>query len=583
MSLTGLQLQMQNVNTSTDFDLSTGTPASDGAGQGVITPLKHTTATKDSVRMEATLIPVNNVSGIQLLFSLNNKTYRATLPSTATGAALQKGKRYTYRVLFDEAEISLDGELSAWGEEPGDTIAPPPAPQSTMTFHIEGYSGKATVRYLSGTTETLTLDTDGKADLVTAHGGEQIRSLTLDALTTPVTLPIGRKVTDGQTFSLKVDATGKPLFRNEVSGYIPIGSRAEFQLINESANLSKKYKQEANLDLLSENWTPIGTESQSFTGEYDGGEYEITNLRVNMTTINVGLFGSINNNAMLRNIRLVSGEVTGGGRVGGICGLSGGNTSITNCHSGVTVASGGGTAGGICGRLSGSVTITACRNTGYVKSTATPINNNYNVGGIVGIIGGATVKIKDCDNSGTIEGYNYLGGIVGQCNASPADITACRNSGTIKNRGGDVAGGIVGINANNRSLTVTACYNTGVLNNTGINYTGGIIGRLEISGTLIACYNTGTVTSSNSNNIGLICGNNAGTITSCYWTKGSSSADKGVGNGTDSGTTAFGETAWPAASESGWGIGDGSAANKYWKELGGWNGGTPAYPRLWWE
>jgi hypothetical protein len=577
-SLAALQLGIENVNTSTTFNLVDGTPASDGAGQSNITPL-NSYASDDSVRMEATLIPMADASGVHLSFLLNNKTYRAALPSTASGSALQKGKRYTYKVLFDEAQITLKGHLSAWDEEPGDTITPIPDPYSA-TIQIVGYNGPVTVLYASGDRETLTLDAAGKADLSSVRRGEVIHSLTL--ATSPTPILVGRKVEGVLLLSLKVDGSGNPQLRDEVDGYIPIGSYAEFKLIAESANLGKKYKQENDIDLLNENWTVVGNDNTPFTGEYDGGEYEITNLKINVTTNTVGLFGQVNN-ATLRNIRLVSGVVNAGMDIGGVCGKSNGTTSITNCHSGVAVTGTDNSIGGICGAaVGGATTITSCRNTGNVKSTGA---SNVYIGGIVGYLSGTTIKIKDCDNSGEIEGYKFTGGIGGGSNATTAEITACRNSGTIKNTGGDISGGIVaGVVQSGKAVTVTACYNTGSVNYSGSNnYAGGITSGFSTGSTIIACYNTGTVTGSNVNLIALICGLNDGvTITSSYWTKGSSDATKGVANGVDN-TKEFSVSAWPTATESGWGIGDGSGANTYWKSLGGWNDGTPVYPTLWWE
>jgi hypothetical protein len=120
-SLAGLQLVIRNLNTVTSFDLSDGTPASDGSGQCRITPFTHK-ATDCSVRMEATLIPIADASGVRLSFLLNGKEYCASLPPTTTGTALLKGYRYTYKVLFYETDIILEGHLSSWHEEPGDTI-----------------------------------------------------------------------------------------------------------------------------------------------------------------------------------------------------------------------------------------------------------------------------------------------------------------------------------------------------------------------------------------------------------------------------------------------------------------------------
>ncbi|MDR1881111.1 MAG: fimbrillin family protein [Tannerellaceae bacterium] len=579
-SLAGLQLVIENVNTSTAFNLSNGTPATDGAGQGKITPLNRY-ASNDSVRMEATLIPIADASGVRLSFLLNNKAYKAALPSTTTGNALQKGKRYTYKVLFDEAEVTLEGHLSPWSEEPGDTIIPTPEPYSA-TIQIEGFTGQITVTYASDNQETFTLDAEGKAHISYDRTGEWIKSLTLGASATPIL--IGCKAGDNLLLSLKVD-NGNPQLRDAVDGYIPIGSYAEFKLIAQSANLSKKYKQKNAIDLLNENWTPIGTEASPFTGEYNGGEYDIMNLKIEGTANNVGLFGYINN-ATLRNIHLVSGTVNGVNYIGGICGVAVGNTFITNSHSGVVVV-GGGMIGGICGSANGVVTITSCRNTGNLNGarTGTPPDGTY-IGGIIGALAGTTTKIKDCDNSGEIEGYSYTGGIAGGSTATSVEVTACRNSGSIKNTGGGISGGIVGSPQTNGPIViVTACYNTGAVNHGGsVSYVGGVIGHWGTGCILTSCYNTGTVTGSNVNLIGHICGNNSGTITSCYWTKGSSTATKGVGTGTGtSDTKEFSATAWPTASESGWGIGNDSGANTYWKSLGGWNEGTPQYPTLWWE
>jgi hypothetical protein len=568
-SLAGLQLEVQNVNTLTTFDLADGTPALDGAGTSSIIPFNRY-ASDDSVRMEATLIPMADASGVHLSFLLNNKSYSAPLPPAGGSTALLKGKRYTYKVLFDEAQITLEGHLSAWDEEPGDTITPNPDPgQPAAIVQIEGYSGPVTVLYASGDQETITIDVSGKADISSTQSGEMIESLTLGASGTPIL--IGCKAENAQLISLKVDASGSPQLRDEVDGYIPIGSYAEFKMIGESANLGNKYKQENDIDLLSENWTPIGSETLPFTGEYDGGEYKITNLKIDLTTNNVGLFG-ITNSATLRNIRLVSGTVNGGRNVGGICGNATGSTSITNAHSGAAITGTNSYIGGICGYVAGTTTITSCRNTGNVKGSY--------VGGIAGYLNGTSNKIKDCDNRGDLEG-SEIGGVIGMIQTSSAtEIITCRNSGTVISTATNHIAGIVG-GAISATVSITASYNTGNVIDTKNCFSGGIVGRFSGT-TLIACYNMGLVIG-NATYTGLICGrNDGGPLTSSYWTKGSSTVTRGVAIGTDN-TNEFSATAWPAAAEQGWGTGDGSEPNTYWKSLGGWNDGTPEYPTLWWE
>jgi hypothetical protein len=74
-------------------------------------------------------------------------------------------------------------------------------------------------------------------------------------------------------------------------------------------------------------------------------------------------------------------------------------------------------------------------------------------------------------------------------------------------------------------------------------------------------------------------------VTACYWANYSGN---GIGDGSGGDAIKFSSTAWPAVgSEAGkssqWGIGDGSGSGKYWKIIGSWNNGNPAYPKLWWE
>jgi hypothetical protein len=71
----------------------------------------------------------------------------------------------------------------------------------------------------------------------------------------------------------------------------------------------------------------------------------------------------------------------------------------------------------------------------------------------------------------------------------------------------------------------------------------------------------------------------------CYWTKSaeSNTAVNGVGEpASNTEILLFGGSNWPTNTAQ-WGTGDGSGDNKYWKSLGGWNGGNPVYPKLYFE
>jgi hypothetical protein len=137
-----------------------------------------------------------------------------------------------------------------------------------------------------------------------------------------------------------------------------------------------------------------------------------------------------------------------------------------------------------------------------------------------------------------------------------------------------MAGGIFGgsMSAPSPTNTITACYNEGTI--TGLSYVGGIVGRF---GTATACYNLGTVTGGSS----IIGGD--GTVTACY---------RGGASPVNNNATEFSATAWPGPGiHQQWDEDDGTApgpdpknpVGPYWKSLGGWNGGTPIYPKLYWE
>lgn len=74
----------------------------------------------------------------------------------------------------------------------------------------------------------------------------------------------------------------------------------------------------------------------SFTGNYDGGKKEISNLYVNRESEDyIGLFGS--SVGTLGNICVVSGLVNGNNYVGGICGFNY-EGIITSCANAAQVS-----------------------------------------------------------------------------------------------------------------------------------------------------------------------------------------------------------------------------------------------------
>jgi uncharacterized protein YjdB len=342
-----------------------------------------------------------------------------------------------------------------------------------------------TLTYTDGSTEELTIQ-DGRA-LFT--GSQKIIKSLTPKNGSPIL--IGRKAES--SIGLKFNGASLVL-RDAVDGVIPIGTYAEFQLINGA--LGKSYKLEADLDLMSQPWTPISV----FTGTFDGDRHTVANLFINTNAGNQGLFGEING-ATIKNIGVMSGSVTS---------TSGGAASVA----------------GLVGRLNGSSVIYACFNNADVTGLANQ------TGGLVGYaIFPDGAQIIACYNTGDVQAGSFIGGIVGYQHQGTLDVIACYNTGNIT-ASGSMAAGI------HSSATASK---------------------------MIACYNTGIITKGSS------IGSNG---TACY----------SANNTSKNNATEFSATAWPSTTANAeWGVGDGSGSGTYWKSLGGWNGGSPTYPKLFFE
>jgi hypothetical protein len=113
--------------------------------------------------------------------------------------------------------------------------------------------------------------------------------------------------------------------------YTKIKTAEELASIGVDPNypLDGKYIVVANIDLSGysdgRGWTPIGerdkvvTDDHEFTGIFDGGNYVISNLKINRNAHYPGLFGYING-AEIRNVKLVNIDVNGSWYTGGLVG-----------------------------------------------------------------------------------------------------------------------------------------------------------------------------------------------------------------------------------------------------------------------
>ncbi|MEA3497300.1 MAG: GLUG motif-containing protein, partial [Bacteroidota bacterium] len=88
-------------------------------------------------------------------------------------------------------------------------------------------------------------------------------------------------------------------------------------------------------------FSPIGNNSTSFTGEYDGQGHTIDSLYINRSTTNyIGLFGCVSG-AVIDSIGLTNVDITGGDYyVGSLVGYNRNFSTITNSYSTGSVSAG---------------------------------------------------------------------------------------------------------------------------------------------------------------------------------------------------------------------------------------------------
>ena len=193
-------------------------------------------------------------------------------------------------------------------------------------------------------------------------------------------------------------------------------------------------------------WNPIG-DSNSFKGIFNGNGHTVSDLYINSSGSNLGLFGQVAG-AEIKNVT-VQGNVTG------------------------------------------------------FYDEGNSLSGQY-VGLVLGV-GTSGVKLENCESRGSVTGYKYVGGIVGLVPSSGGTITMCTNRATVKNysgQSGKYFGGIVG-----RGCGLSLCANYADIT-TESNNVGGLAGLLSTDSNrkgMNNCMNVGNV--KGKQNVGGLAGN----------------------------------------------------------------------------
>ncbi|TWH57575.1 putative repeat protein (TIGR02543 family) [Desulfitobacterium sp. LBE] len=257
------------------------------------------------------------------------------------------------------------------------------------------------------------------------------------------------------------------------------------------------------------------TNYQGLFGYTNGGEIKNLTVRGNVYSAKDyvgGIVGQAVGTTLIGCVFGSAGEpgaVAGNKYVGGIVGsTSDAAGKIENCGNYGTVSTATTHAGGIAGNL--TYKITGCTNYESGAVTGTGTTTNQYIGGIAGYINckaevgaGDLSLVSGCTNNGQVTGTtNYIGGIAGgtmynnngKGDTNQRTISGCENTGKVegKNYVGGVVGNLMpGITVQN--VTITNCKNSGGI--IGHNqYVGGIVGcGQSLQYVLKSCENSGEV------------------------------------------------------------------------------------------
>jgi hypothetical protein len=244
-------------------------------------------------------------------------------------------------------------------------------------------------------------------------------------------------------------------------------------------------------------WEPIGT-SEPFSplvGSFDGQVHEIRDLFIDRPDEDsVGLFGIIDEGGVIKNVGVVSLNVTGRIGVAGLLGNNWGGT-VMNCYGSSSVT-GDEFVGGLIGMNDDGTVI----NSGSTSS----VTGHLYTGGLVG--GHWSGLVSNSYSSGNVTGQDGVGGLVGENHEGVIDSSYAIGNVT----GSWSVGGLLG---ENHGGCVDNSYAVGGV--TGAVFVGGLVG-----------YNDGTILSSYANAcvngdeyVGGLAGWNGwqGTVSNSFW------------------------------------------------------------------
>ncbi len=280
--------------------------------------------------------------------------------------------------------------------------------------------------------------------------------------------------------------------------------------------------------------------STFFEGQFDGQSHNISNLVVNRPAADYqGLFALTQTGAIIRNVNLLNGSITGDDYTGALAGLGGG--TISGVTASMTI-NGDRFTGGLVGRSVADISNSSATGnvTGGLNAVSSDVgglvgtqafgsvSNSFATGNVTssgsnvgGFIGNSTGTVTDSYATGVVSGIDQVGGLIGITTSTVTDSYATGNVS-----GEDWLGGLIGESSNN----VTNSYATGTVTSSVVGAiigAGGLVGR-QTAGTIATSFASGNITGDNRVG-GLVGSNEGGTITQSFATGDVNANDSGAG------------------------------------------------------
>ncbi len=199
---------------------------------------------------------------------------------------------------------------------------------------------------------------------------------------------------------------------------------------------------------------------------YDGGSHMISNVKVEVTGADAGLFGTLKSGSTVKDLRLSDFDISGS-NAGALAGTAADGTSVSNVLACVdfkpaVIISGTTSAGGLIGSASG------CSVTNSGAAMTVSAGGSGAAGGLIGtaadtsilrcMAGGQTTDGKYSATAFNVDGGSSAGGLVGSITGGSvmSSYSTCSATGT-------TVGGLLGTAS---GTTVNRCYATGLVSGT---------------------------------------------------------------------------------------------------------------------